>query len=114
MKPISSLFAAAKSAGLPYTQLEWPEGKAPSMPYLVIVPDSTSNIFSDGTVTSSPVNYLVELYTKTRDVATELNFQGALNDAGIGWQRYHTSDSNGPAVIAVYQMTLIEQEPNNG
>lgn len=114
MKPISSLFAAANTAELPYTQLEWPEGKAPKMPYLVIVPDGTSNVFSDGTVTSSPVNYLVELYTPARDVALELKFQSALNAEGIGWQRYHTSDSNGPAVIAVYQMTLTEQEPTNG
>lgn len=114
MRPLSALFAAADATGLPYAQLQWPQGRAEPLPYLVIVPESTSNVFTDGTVRCAPVNYLAELYSAERDVALEQRFQAALDAEGIGWQRYHTTDADGPVVIAVYQMTLTEQEASDG
>lgn len=114
MRPLSDLFAACEAAGLPYAQLQWPQGRAPDLPYVVVVPDDTRNVFSDGTVRASPVSYMAELYSSDRDVPLELRFQSALDARGIGWNRYHTTDPSGPVVIAVYQMTLTEQEASNG
>lgn len=108
MRSLKDLLSALRAVGLPYTQIQWPQGKAPDLPYAVLVPDGTSNRFADGSPLCVPVGYTVEVYTRERDVPLEKRVQAALDDAGIGWQRYHTTDPDGPVVLAVYSMTLTE------
>lgn len=108
MRDVRDLLAALGDLGIPYTQLQWPQGAAPSLPYAVLVPNGSRNVFADGAVRFAAVPYLVEVYTRERDVPLEKRVQAALDGAGIGWERYHTTDSEGPVVVTVYSMTLTE------
>ena len=108
MKSLKDLLAALDTLGIPYTQIQWSPRLAPDLPYAVIVPESTRNRFADDVVAASPVAYFMELYTRERDVPLEKRVQDALDQAGIGWNRYHTVDDDAPCVIAVYNMTLSE------
>lgn len=108
MKSLRDLLDALDTLGIPFTQIQWSPKLAPELPYVVVVPESTRNVFADGIVKAAPVAYFMELYTRERDVPLEKRVQDALDDAGIGWNRYHTVDDDGPVVITVYNMTLSE------
>ena len=108
-RTLAELLTAVDSTGLPNTQVEWLNGTAPDMPYVVIVPGDTDNWFADGRVNETPVLYLVELYTRVRDVALEVDVQNALNSAGIGWQRTTASLSDGRAVMTRWYTHVFER-----
>lgn len=108
-RTLTELLAAVDSTGLPNTQVEWLNGTAPDMPYVVIVPGDTDNWFADGRVNETPVLYLVELYTRVRDVALEVDVQNALNSAGIGWQRTTASLNDGRAVMTRWYTHVFER-----
>lgn len=108
-RTLTDLLAAVDSTGLPNTQIDWLNGTAPDMPYVVIVPGDTNNWFADGAVNESPVLYLIELYTRVRDVAIEVDVQNALNSAGIGWQRATVPLSDGRAVMTRWYTHVFER-----
>lgn len=108
-RTLTDLLAAVDSTGLPNTQVEWMNGTVPDMPYVVIVPGDTSNWFADGKVNETPVMYLVELYTRIRDVALEVEVQTALNDAGIGWERATVPTSDGRGIMTRWYTQVFER-----
>lgn len=108
-RTLTDLLAAVDSTGLPNTQVEWLNGTIPDMPYVVIVPGDTNNWFADGTVNESPVLYLIELYTRVRDVAIEVDVQTALNSAGIGWERTTVPLSDGRAIMTRWYTHVFER-----
>lgn len=108
MTTLRQLVALLDGIGLDSTQIQWAPDSAPPLPYAVIVPQGTENRFADGMVYAGVTPYLVELYTRERDVPLEKRLQKAFDDGGIGWQRYHTTDPDGPVVIAVYTVTVTE------
>ena len=108
-RTLTDLLAAVDSTGLPNTQVEWLNGTAPDMPYVVIVPGDTNNWFADGTVNESPVLYLIELYTRVRDVALEVDVQNALNTTGIGWERTTATLNDGRAVMMRWYTHVFER-----
>lgn len=108
-RTLTDLLVAVDSTGLPNTQVEWLNGTVPDMPYVVIVPGDTNNLFADGTVNESPVLYLIELYTRVRDVAREVDVQTALNSAGIGWERTTSTLADGRAVMTRWYTHVFER-----
>lgn len=108
-RTLTDLLSAVDSTGLPNTQVEWMNGTVPDMPYVVIVPGDTSNWFADGLVNESPVLYLIELYTRVRDVALEVDVQNALKNAGIGWQRTTATLADGRAVLTRWYTHVFER-----
>jgi len=55
------------------------------------------------------VLYLIELYTRVRDVALEVDVQNALNSAGIGWQRATVPLNDGRAVMTRWYTHVFER-----
>ena len=109
MTSLKDMLALLDSLKVPAAPIQWAPSEAPELPYIVLVPQTTKNVFADGGVRQEVTPYLVELYTRRRDVPLEKRLQSAFDDAGIGWERYHTTDKNGPVVIAVYTVTLKEE-----
>ena len=108
-RTLTDLLAAVDSTGLQSTQVDWLNGTEPDMPYAVIVPGDTSNWFADGVVSDTPTLYMVELYTRVRDVALEVVMQAALNDAGIGWERTTVVPPDGRAVMTRWYAHVFER-----
>ena len=75
---------------LPTTYLAWPEGEAPSLPWIAIVQTGTDNFGADGIAYGIINDIDVELYTKTKDPVTEGLVEKALTDTGVFWQKTET------------------------
>lgn len=97
------------SLGLPYAQIQFYPERVPKLPYVIVDPMSTRNVFSDGVVRKLLVPYQIMLYTERRDVPLEQRVQAALTEARIPWERFHTTDDEGHAVVAVYETTVTEE-----
>lgn len=111
MKTLKDLLAVLDGLGLPYVQIQWYPAEAPNLPYVVVVPASTDNRSADNTVNAAPVNYLVELYTRYRDMELEAQIQAALGDAGFFYQRATTVIPDGYVVLTRYSLQLFEDVP---
>ena len=106
---LTDLIAALGSTEIPFAQIEFEDQTNPDMPYALLVPADTRNWFADGRVNESPVMYLVELYTRVREVAVERVIQDALDDAGIGWQRATVPVQDGRAIMTRWYAHVFER-----
>lgn len=98
-----------QAAEIPVTQMMWYPSQAPEMPYVVLVPARTDNVFTDDALCMKVTPYLIELYQKQRSIPTELKLEGVLDAAGITWNRYHTTMQDDGVILAVYQVLLEEK-----
>lgn len=105
---VRDLLAVLSDVGLPYAQVQFYPERVPRLPYVIVDPGSTRNVFADGTVRKSLVPYQLLLYCERRDVPLEKRLQDALTEARIPWERFHTTDDEGHAVVAVYETTVTE------
>lgn len=101
------MLAALKEVA-PFCQVQWAPVKTPDLPYGVLMPLETENTHKDNVTSQVWVPYQIELYSRTRDVPLEKRVQAVLDGLGIGWQRSHSIDRNGPVVVAIYYVTLTE------
>lgn len=108
-RTLTDLISALEETEVPFAQIDWEDTTAPDMPYMLLVPADTENWFADGTVYDTPVLYLVELYTRVRDVALETSIQSALNSARIGWQRATVPVSDGRAIMTRWYTHVFER-----
>lgn len=105
---VTELVTLIQGVGIPVTQMMWYQGQAPDMPYAVLVPARTDNVFTDNSLRMKVTPYLVELYQSQRSIPTELLLEDVLNNAGITWNRYHTTMDDDGVILAVYQILLEE------
>lgn len=106
-RDVREVLAALREV-VPFCQVQWAPRKAPELPYGVLMPLDTENTHKDNRTHYVLVPYQIELYSRTRDVPLEKRVQAVLDDMGIGWERSHAIDKNGPAVVTYYYVTLTE------
>lgn len=68
---LKELKAILESSGLPVTYRAWPEGEAPTLPYICYLSTGSSNFAADGVVYEEFQRVQIELYTKLKDEETE-------------------------------------------
>lgn len=71
------------------TYYEWPIGEAPALPFVCFFSPNETEFAADNINYYSRPKFSVELYTKTRDLATEALFEAAFRNAGL----YYTKDT---------------------
>ena len=90
----ATLFALLKTTGLPVAYHHFTS--PPSPPYVVYLFSYSSNFGADNKVYDAAKNFQVELYTKTKDLASEKLIEDALNGADVYWEKTETYiDSEG-------------------
>ena len=87
---LDALYTLLTATKLPVTYHAWPEGEAPSLPWIAIMETGTSNFGADGVAYGIVADIDVELYTKAKDPTTEALVEKALTDAGIFWDKAET------------------------
>lgn len=102
------MVALLQELDIPTTQMMWYPAHVPDMPYVVLVPARTDNVFTDGTVRMKVTPYLIEVYSEQRDIPLELKIEEAFNNIGLPWNRYHTTMQDNGVILAVYQVLLEE------
>lgn len=86
MDKLKTIYTALKATKIPATYRAWPEGKAPKLPFLCYLQDSSDNFAADNTVYFAVDNFTVELYTRNKDAAKESVVEDALS-AFCVWEK---------------------------
>lgn len=95
---VKELCAAVSSCGLKYAQVEWDTSDGstpPPLPYVLIVPTTSSDVIADGTNYARRTSYDVELYTRGRDMSLEGELEAALSAGGFVFERRHVPLGSG-------------------
>jgi len=84
----AALFQLLKTTNLPVAYHHFTS--PPSPPYIVYLFSYSSNFGADNKVYDAAKNFQVELYTKTKDLASEKLIEDALNGADVYWEKTET------------------------
>ena len=84
----ATLFQLLKTTGLPVAYHHFTS--PPSPPYMVYLFSYNTNFGADNKVYDAAKNFQVELYTKTKDLASEKLIEDALNGADVYWEKTET------------------------
>lgn len=88
---ISEINTMLGQTGLQYTYYSWPEDDpdhpVPPLPYIVWYFPNSDNFAADDQVYSHIEALNVELYTRTKDFATEAAVEAVFDANGMVWER---------------------------
>ena len=84
----ATLFALLKTTELPVAYHHFTS--PPSPPYVVYLFSYNSNFGADNKVYNGAKNFQVELYTKTKDLASEALIEGLFDASEIYWEKTET------------------------
>ena len=84
----------------------FPENQAPEMPYMIINETSSDNFGADNRVYFKRKNVDIELYTKTKDAATETLLENALDAAHIFYESSDTYISDEKCFERIYSIEV--------
>ena len=66
----------------------FPEGEAPSLPFICYEENNTDNVMADDKVYEVHTSFDINLYEEFRDLTTEQKIETMLNNNDIPWNRY--------------------------
>lgn len=97
--------------GLPVAYYQWPEGLAPSLPYLVYFYPNSSDLIADDSNYQAINSLIVELYTENKDLLSEAKVETALKANGLVYQRQESYiDSESMYEVAFTTSVLLKGE----
>ena len=92
--------------GLSTTYYQWPEKQAPSLPYLVWYLPESDNFAADDKVYKRVDALTVELYTETKDFATEATVEAVLDSWNMVWDKVETYLDDEKMYEVLYTMEI--------
>ena len=110
MPSIADVYAATDSVDLPCVTLKWPQGKAPELPYAVLVPHEARPQYADDGINYLCRRYEIELYMCELDYPLMARLAQALQGSGVGRAHAHdvAVDEANQYAVAYFPMTLRE------
>lgn len=84
---LAEVLSVLEGSNLPVVYRAWPEDDAPALPWIAYLEGSSDNDPADGVAYFKAKRIRVELYTKTKDPASEAALEAALDAAGIFWNK---------------------------
>lgn len=84
----------------------WPVGEAPPLPYVCYYSTGSDNFAADNVVYDSNRPVRIELYTRSKDLATEAAVEAALTGAGIYWSRDESYIADEKVFLTSYEVTI--------
>lgn len=87
---LEEIYTICAGTEIPVTYHAWPEGEAPVLPWIAIVEQGSDNFGADGIAYGLVKVIDIELYTRSKDPATEATIEAALTDAGLFWNKAET------------------------
>lgn len=92
------------ATGFPVTYDSWPEGTAPSLPFLCFRATSEEPLLADASVYCRYSNVRVELYTAQKDPSSEAKVELAL--AGFHWKKSEIYISTERCFMILYEIEV--------
>lgn len=84
----------------------FPIGKAPELPFICYLCTQTDNFVADNKVHAVLQSVDIELYSKSKDIASESKIETALNNNGIVWDKYEEYLSDEDVNEIIYTITI--------
>ena len=84
----------------------WPVGEAPPLPYVCYYSTGSDNFAADNIVYDSSRPVRIELYARSKDLATEAAIEAALTGAGIYWTRDESYITDEKVYLTIYEVTI--------
>ena len=101
--------------GLPNTYYSYPIGNVPALPYIVWYLPNSDNFAADDKVYKKIETLNIELYTKTKDFATEKIVEDVLDANNMVWDKTESYLEDEHMYEVLYEMQIvIDDEVNNG
>ncbi|MGM0284889.1 MULTISPECIES: hypothetical protein [unclassified Enterococcus] len=91
---------------LPISYREWQPGQVPELPYLLYYEKSTSNFLADNTVYCKKTDFVVELYTNTKNIREENRLEELFIKAKLPFESYETYLSSEQMYLKAYEITI--------
>lgn len=84
----------------------WPVGEAPPLPYVCYYSTGSDNFAADNIVYDSSRPVRIELYARSKDLATEAAIEAALTGAEIYWTRDESYIADEKVYLTIYEVTI--------
>lgn len=94
------------SAVFPTAYWSFPEGNAPTMPYITYFESSSDNFGADNKVYHHRKQISVELLTKTKTPTAEAALEAAFDAADIYWEKTETHLDDEEAYEVIYTLEV--------
>lgn len=85
MTRLETLYSMISGSGLNCVYRAWPEGRAPTLPFVCYLERGSDNFAADNSVYLAKGEVAVELYTREKDPDSEARVETAL--AGVVWEK---------------------------
>lgn len=99
-----------ESIGLPCTYYQFPEDKAPDPPFICYFYTASNDFFADGINYQKIEELVIELYTDTKDIETELAVESVLTASGYTWTREETPLDSERLYEVIYTLQAVITE----
>ena len=100
------LITALESTGLPVVYSAYPEGAAPSLPWIVVRVTSTTHFIADNKVYKRAEVVDVEYYNVIKSTQTEELIRAALDGLGLVYTEVELTIESENVIEHVYSVTL--------
>jgi hypothetical protein len=101
------LYQALQTTGLPLAYSHFPEGSAPTPPYIVYLHAYSSDIMADNHNYVGRGNWQVELYSKTKDLVSEKKVEDLLKSLRLPYRKTETYLESEKLRQVIYEVQLI-------
>ena len=109
MSAYSDVAAALSKVGVRYTQWAWPTGKAPALPWCVIVMEDHGDVHADDRNYAALPQMRVELYQKEQDEELTASVRDALSEISPTSELFSWLDDEGCA-MTTFTLTVPERK----
>lgn len=88
------------------TYRAWPEGEAPSLPFVCYYVESSDNILADNKVYQTRQDVVIELYTVNKDPDSEELLESVLDANDIPWEKFEEYIDTENCYQISYEITI--------
>lgn len=101
----SSLYSGLVSAGYPVAYREFREKKTP--PFIIYYFDESQDFYADNSNYQERGAWVIELYTKTKNVTAEAAVEAQLATLGLPWSKQEVPVESEGMLMMFYTVQLI-------
>lgn len=109
MTAYQTVASALKGIGIPFTQWAWPTGKAPALPWCVVLVESHGDFHADDSNYAALPRVRVELYQKEQDEELTEKVRAALNEISPTSELFDWIEDEGCG-MTTFQLTIPQRK----
>ncbi len=102
---VNDIYTLLTTSKIPVFYHHAPNGQ--TLPFMTYTIEQSSNFAADDKVYQKITSLSVDLYTKTKDIATEAIIEGVFDSANIPWSKTESYDDDEQFYMETYESEVI-------